>query len=140
MSSVTVTVDEVSITVASTENTVIQAIPAGLKGDKGDFSESTVVAQSALGSQRAITASGEYAGVKPAIGFSTQAVNQGADAPLLLAGELNGFSGLTAGEPVYLTTDGLISHTAPITGLYQKLGYAKTSSTIIIQIQQSVRL
>lgn len=115
---------------------------AGVQGPVGAFTPQTssILASEALGSQRAVTASGEYAGIKPAIGFTSQAVTVGLEAPIVTTGELNGFSGLTAGEPIYLAENGLITHIAPVTGLYQLLGYAKSSSTIIIQIQQPVRL
>jgi hypothetical protein len=117
-------------------------VAVGIQGPTGAFTPQTssVLTSEALGSQRAVTASGEYAGIKPAIGFTSQAVSAGMEAPVMTTGELNGFSGLTAGEPIYLAENGLITHTAPISGLYQLLGYAKSSSTIIIQIQQPVRL
>lgn len=120
----------------------VPLVVAGVQGPVGAFTPQTssVLASEALGSQRAVTASGEYAGIKPAIGFTSQAVIMGMEAPVMTTGELNGFSGLTAGEPIYLAENGLITHIAPIIGLYQLLGYAKSSSTIIIQIQQPVRL
>ena len=117
-------------------------VVAGIQGPAGVFMPQTtsVIAQYALGSQRAVTAGGEYAGLKPAIGFTSQAVNAGMEAPVVTAGDLNGFSGLIAGEPIYLGLNGVLTQTPVTTGIHQQLGYAKSSSTIIIQIQQSVRL
>jgi propanediol utilization protein len=115
---------------------------AGVQGPTGAFTPqtTTVTAQYALGSQRAVTASGEYAGTKPAIGFTSQAVSVGMDAPVVTAGDLNGFSGLILGAPIYLGLNGILTQTPVTTGIHQQLGYAKSSSTIIIQIQQPLYL
>jgi hypothetical protein len=48
-------------------------------------------------------------------------------------GEVNGFSGMTPGAPVYVSANaGRITHTAPTSGYARALGYAKTATTLFV--------
>jgi hypothetical protein len=111
----------------------------GIQGDSGP-QLSYIISKTDLGAHRAVTALGEYAGVKSAVGFTIQAVNIDESVAIMTSGELSGFSGLAPGEPIFLQPNGLYSHLAPMTGLSQVLGHAKSLTTIIIQIHSPIFL
>ena len=144
-----VKVDAPLVVVAAPGQVIIPAVKvdaplvvAGIQGPPGVVLPGmlSLVATTDIGGGRAINASGGYAGETAAIGVTTQAVTTGGILNVMNLGELNGFSGLTPGNPIYLGLNGVITQTPVTTGIHQQLGVAKTSSTIIIQIQQSVRL
>ena len=116
----------------------------GLKGEKGDGSMLEHITPIALGSNRvaAMTANGiDYADPNASgetLGFTKYAVTENNLATILFNGNLNGFSGLTIGTPIYLASNGTITQTAPNTGTVQCLGVAISSNTINIQIQPKI--
>ena len=75
-----------------------------------------------------------------ALGFTVTSVTAGNEVAIRTSGELNGFSNLTVGQPIFLGTNGLLTQTAPTTGVYQQLGIAKSETSILVQIQQSIFL
>lgn len=74
------------------------------------------------------------------IGIITQAVSINQSVNIQTAGELDGFFGLTIGEPVYLQYNGTITSTIPAIGFIQQLGIALTSTKILINIQPTITL
>lgn len=122
--------------------------PAGPPGSAGtQFLE--LVADVALGGHRAViaTATGcDYADNTDAthtdkiIGVTSGAVSQGSLAYIVTTGELNGFSGLIKGSPVYASTNGTLTQTVPTSGFVQKLGVAIAADTCVIQIQPPIQL
>lgn len=73
----------------------------------------------------------------PGIGF-VQVKPSGTTATLVYAGELGGFSGLTAGSTYFASasTPGGITATAPNSGgnIVQKVGVARNTTTLVIEI------
>lgn len=74
------------------------------------------------------------------LGFTANAVGGNSSVTIISSGDLDGFSGLTTGEFVYLGTNGVITQTPPTVGYLQILGVAVSSTKIIIQIQQPIFL
>jgi len=72
------------------------------------------------------------------IGISVQAVDIGQQLNIQSAGEITGFTGLTAGDILYLQTNGVINTTLPTSGFIQQVGIALTSTTILLNIQPSI--
>lgn len=74
------------------------------------------------------------------LGFTKYATTENTTATILTTGGLDGFSGLTSGAPIYLATNGTISHTPPTVGLLQQLGVAISDTKINIQIEIAINL
>ena len=53
---------------------------------------------------------------------------------VMLFGTTSVFSGLSAGQPVFLGTDGFVTQTAPTVGLLQRIGRAMTSNKVFVSI------
>lgn len=68
------------------------------------------------------------------IGFTRYAVDANRRVSIQFKGLLGGFTGLIAGQPIYLAPNGTITQTAPTVGVMQRLGVALDSGTINIQI------
>ena len=125
----------------------------GIQGVKGDIgptagSAMNVTATSALGGNRAITivnnnivyASSDTPNSNGVIGFTARAVVTGEVIDIITANDLGGFSGLTAGQPIYLSTNGTITQTVPTSGVLQVLGSALSDTKINIKIQPSIEI
>lgn len=50
-----------------------------------------------------------------------------------------GYSGLTAGAPVFVSTLGVPTHTIPATGMVQQIGFAISASEIFFNLMQPMR-
>jgi hypothetical protein len=106
----------------------------------------TVTPISNLGGNRVVMANNEYADntilstVGKAIGFTKNAVNSGSPVEIINNNFLDGFSGLTINENIYLSINGTITQTVPTTGYIQNLGIAISSTSILINIQQPLVL
>lgn len=75
----------------------------------------------------------------PAIGFLSAAVAQGAVASIAPIGPASGFSGLTLGDNLFLSSSGGVSTAPPAidSGLYvQQVGWAASTTTIYFQPQE----
>lgn len=125
----------------------------GIQGVKGDIgptagSAMNITATSALGGNRAITinnndivyASSDTPNANGVIGFTSRAVVAGEIIDIITANDLGGFSGLTAGQPIYLSTNGTITQTIPSSGILQVLGSALSDTKINIKIQPSIEI
>lgn len=54
-------------------------------------------------------------------------------------GIVSGYAGLTPGSPVFVSTAGLPTHTAPTTGMSQEFGKAVSATEIFVNIKQYFR-
>lgn len=106
----------------------------------------TLVASIPLGGNRAIMANGQYADftdistLGKVIGITQVAVDIGESVNIVYAGNLNGFTGLTINEPVYLSSNGTLTQILPTSGYIQKLGQATSSDTILININAPIEV
>ena len=136
------------------QNFIISAQPnqvtlhsAGIQGPEGIQGISAdgffIQAPTPFGAQRllALTDTGlayadhtDLSHVGKVIGFTTAAVEAGSLVKIRSVGELNGFSGLLPGMPIYLGSNGVITQTPVTSGIQQQVGVANTSNSIIIQI------
>lgn len=120
----------------------------GVPGPSGSSVQFTQVnAAQALGGNRVVvlTPSGAiYADnrspshANKIVGVTVGAASMGSNASIQAAGELDGFSALTPGDPVYLSIDGIITQTLPNSGFLSQIGVAKTSTKVLINIQPSI--
>ena len=124
-------------------------------GERGATGESdkfvTYTASTALSGNRAVclNASGELiyadsstvAHAHKVLGITTGAVSEGAEGTVQTNGEMTeaGWA-WTIGSPVYLSTNGSLSHTAPSSGFVLVVGFALTATKIFIDIKQSIIL
>lgn len=60
-------------------------------------------------------------------------------AKVAFVGIVSGYSGLTTGSPIFISTSGLPTHTAPTTGMSQEIGKAVSTTEIFINIKQYFR-
>ena len=107
----------------------------------------TVIAAEALGGHRAVTMAGYYASKDNAADkFNLLGVTQGAAvsgdvATVTTFGAItNGGWAWTPGLPVFLTTSGNLSHTAPTTGFRIIIGRATTATTLFVDISEPINL
>lgn len=61
-------------------------------------------------------------------------------AEVLWIGVVGGYSGLTAGSPIFIDTSGVPSNTPPVTGMLQQIGFAVSTTQIFVSIGQAMRL
>ena len=60
-------------------------------------------------------------------------------ANILFTGIMPGFSGLNIGQPLFIDTFGMPTHTPPLTGVSQQIGFAISSTEIFINLMQPMR-
>lgn len=126
-----------------TLNTYIPG-PPGPAGEVGF----TLPTNSDIGGNRAISTVSGYAAyadcsdiTKPAIGVSTGAVSSGSDVTLQSGSKMTVVgAGWTPDQPIYVSTNGILTQTEPVSGFSQVLGVAHDSETIIIEIQKPIIL
>lgn len=58
---------------------------------------------------------------------------------VLLVGRLTGYSGLTIGSPIFIHTDGSLTHSVPNTGTVQQIGFAVSVTDIFFNFLQPMR-
>lgn len=107
----------------------------------------TLTAALDIGGDRAIaTSSGNaiYADCstnKPAVGISTGAVSSGEDVTVQNSGKLTVTgAGWTPNGLIFLSTNGTLTQTEPMSGISQVLGRAYSSDVMIIDIQRPIIL
>lgn len=108
----------------------------------------TVVASESLGGHRAVTIDGYYADATniahayKVMGITTGAVTIGATATIKTFGEIteSGWN-WTIGEPVFLSTNGNLTQTPPVSpSLCVIMGKPKNATTLIVDISETVFL
>ncbi len=50
-----------------------------------------------------------------------------------------GYSGFTPGLPLFVSTLGVPTHTVPLTGMVQQIGFAISSSALFLNLMQAIR-
>ncbi len=58
---------------------------------------------------------------------------------ILITGEITGLFGFTAGSPIFVSSTGDYTHTCPLTGNVQQVGFAIDSTRIIFSPKQVIR-
>lgn len=58
---------------------------------------------------------------------------------VMFLGILGGYSGLTPGNPVFIGTFGVPTHTPPLTGTLQQIGFAVSPTEVFFQFGQAMR-
>lgn len=76
----------------------------------------------------------------PAQGFVRAAAVAGDTVNLIALGRVNGFSGLTPGDPLYLGTAGQLTAVVPLTGVHQQVATAATADSVLLALQPPVIL
>jgi len=74
------------------------------------------------------------------IGFSTESVNAGDPANIKIMNQMGGLTSLIAGSSVYLGSAGALTQTVPTSGHAVRLGVALSSTDLLIEIAQPIRL
>jgi len=117
---------------ASTDRVIVENIPAAialLSGDLCVFSGGELVAVSDNANTTIPFGVVGFVDSKPT----------GASANVVVAGTVTGLSGLTAGEPVFVSLLGGLTHAAPLSGTTQLLGFATSATTLALSIKQPLR-
>lgn len=113
----------------------------------GGSSTETVVAAEALGGHRVVTMSGNYASKDNAadkfnvLGVTQGAVSSGGTATVTTFGEITnvGWS-WTVGVPVFLSTSGNLTQTAPTTGFRIIIGRPTSATALFVDISEPITL
>lgn len=107
----------------------------------------TVVAAEALGGHRAVTVDGYYADKDTAghkfkvLGVTQGAASLGDAAVVTTFGAItNGGWSWTVGSPVFLSTNGHLTQTAPTSGFRTIIGRPTTATTLFIDISEPIAL
>ncbi|MBK8912950.1 MAG: DUF2190 family protein [Chlorobi bacterium] len=120
----------------------VEVVEVGVPGPAGS-EDITITAGESLGGHRVVTtnaaghaiyassATSDHAG--RLLGVTTGAASSGATATIRTRGEMTeaGWAWIPGGL-LYLSTNGMLSHTPPATGFAQVIGYAMTATTIFI--------
>lgn len=112
----------------------------------GDTIVVTLAENVATGDFVAATASGVVKADKDdptkvrVIGVSTETASSGATANIRIFNQVGGLSGLTAGSPVFLDVAGAVRTSPPTAGHAVRLGVALSSTDLLLEIAQPIRL
>lgn len=117
--------------------------PEGIPGQPGPAGSTTIplTAAQVISGHKALLGTAMYASqdnlahAGKVIGISANAAAIGEVVNVQASGELNGLSGLTIGQPIYLGVNGALTQTIPTAGIIQQLGVAVKTDTMIIDIQ-----
>ena len=138
------------------EQPVTQTLTVGLQGPPGPpgpigppGDASVLTASTTLSGHRVLAVNGEGQAIYASHTDSTALAVQGLSTQSGIAGDTLALTrsgalpwpagGLTAGQPLFLTTDGLISHTPPTSGWIRQIAVAVDSDTISIDIGPAYR-
>lgn len=58
---------------------------------------------------------------------------------VMFTGIIGGYSGFSVGLPLFISTSGVPTHSAPISGMVQQIGFAISSSEFFVQLMQPMR-
>lgn len=110
-------------------------------------SQETITASENLGGHRVITIEGYYASKDTdtdkfkVLGLTTGAVSTGASATVQTFGSITENTwNWTVGEPVFLSTNGLLTQTIPTTGYRLIIGIPITTTTLFVDISEPIIL
>lgn len=133
------------------------AVDGGFTGTEEQWLDSLKAAPStvtvnsaiALGGNRVVIATSEgaiYADssipehIDKIIGVTTLATSVDTPTTISVYGEVLGFTGLTVGSPLFLSTNGVLSHTPPLEGNFIiEIGVALTPTSVLINIKTPIQ-
>jgi hypothetical protein len=140
-----VSVVQNNVTVTPFVSTVVQAFPAGLKGDSGSsasaistvsptsFSGHIVIA--CLASGLTIADSSNVTHLGRVIGITSSSVSTGGNINIVTSGGIiDGFTGLVTGSTYYFNTLGIPTLNVPTVGFIQQLGVAISDTELAINL------
>jgi hypothetical protein len=148
---VTVTVASPSAATVSATTTTSTVEVSNLRGPQGASAHATIVrpAGEALGGHRVVwldegqakyADAGDVATAAAAIGVTTGAADQDADATIQTYGSLSEPSwSWTPGLPIYLGSAGQLTQTPPAVGAVRQIAIAETTTQIFIDPQPEIR-
>lgn len=58
---------------------------------------------------------------------------------VIFSGIIGGYSGFTAGLPLFVSTSGVPTHTPPTTGMVQQIGFAISTTEFFVSFMQAMR-
>jgi len=58
---------------------------------------------------------------------------------VIFMGISSGYSGFSTGEPLFVSTSGVPTHTVPTTGMVQQIGFATSTTEFFLQMMQPMR-
>ena len=73
-------------------------------------------------------------------GFATSAGNSGDEISVRVSAQQGGFTGLITGSPVFLDVGGAVTQTTPTSGFSIRLGVALSSTDILVEPAQPIKL
>lgn len=74
------------------------------------------------------------------VGFATASGNAGNSVSIRVSAQQGGFTGLTAGSPIFLDTAGDITQIVPTSGFAVRLGVALSATDILVELAQPIKL
>jgi hypothetical protein len=74
------------------------------------------------------------------VGFATSAGNSGDEISVRVSAQQGGFTGLITGSPVFLDVGGAVTQTTPTSGFSIRLGVALSSTDILVEPAQPIKL
>ena len=74
------------------------------------------------------------------VGFATASGNSGNSISVRVSAQQGGFTGLTAGSPVFLDNAGAVTQTVPTSGHAVRLGLALSATDILVELSQPIKL
>lgn len=138
---------ENAIVVRVTENVQQVVTHEGTLNLTMNVGAATVIAAEALGGHRAVTVDGYYADKDTAghkfkvLGVTQGAASLGDAAVVTTFGAItNGGWSWTVGSPVFLSTNGHLTQTAPTSGFRTIIGRPTTATTLFIDISEPIAL
>lgn len=137
--------NEVVVTIESAQfNVVIERGVSVFNITQGSGTASVIAAE-ALGGHRVVTMSGNYASKDNAddkfniLGITQGAVISGGTATVTTYGVITESSwNWTAGLPVFLSTNGQLTQSAPTSGFRLIIGRAKSATTLFVDISEPI--
>ncbi|MBI3257875.1 MAG: hypothetical protein HYZ54_00085, partial [Ignavibacteriae bacterium] len=105
----------------------------------------SVIASENLGGHRIVTVEGYYASKDTSVdkfkilGMTTGAVSIGEAAQVITHGSITESSwNWTVGNPIFLSTNGLLTQTPPTSGFRMIIGIPQTSNTMFVDISEPI--
>lgn len=74
------------------------------------------------------------------VGFATASGNSGNSIAVRVSAQQGGFTGLTAGSPVFLDNAGAVTQVVPTSGHAVRLGVALSVTDILVELNQPIKL
>lgn len=155
MTTITVTTEDNIIEVSQVIETIANAYPAGLRGEKGESGAFDIILSDNIPivnsltvlaidkySHTLVVASNDNLGIiGSVIGITKIASSAGSYVTIIGNGGLvNGFTGLIVGEKYYLSTNGQLTTSLPTYGFIQQIGVAVTTTILSINLGLPIKL